>query len=345
MNLRLLKQRDFALLILGKLVSLVGSNMQQFALSLYVLAKTGSATIFASMLSISILPRLLLSPIAGVFGDWFDRKRVIVLLDFVNAIILAVFAVFFFLNGGLSITAIYVLVILLEITELFFGSAMSAVLPSLVKKDELMEANSLKSLVMNIGNTLAPILAAFLYGSLGLQIILVVNAISFMLSAISEMFINIPKSHKRPEKIDITSFKNDLMEGIKIIKSDKLIYTMISLGTIINFVVAPLFGMGLVYIIREVLKADELQFGVFQMVLSASLLLAPILCGGIMKKTGTGRLTYLSFIITALLIFAMAIFPAPFILNAFGSNTVAYVGLLACAFIVGVVVTVANIAI
>ena len=82
MNLKLFKQKDFSLLILGKLVSLVGSNMQQFALSLYVLSITGSATIFASILSISILPRLLLSPIAGVFGDLFDRKRSIVLLVF-----------------------------------------------------------------------------------------------------------------------------------------------------------------------------------------------------------------------------------------------------------------------
>ena len=49
--------------------------MQQFVISLYVLALTGSATIFASMLSISILLRIILSPMAGVFGDWFDRKN------------------------------------------------------------------------------------------------------------------------------------------------------------------------------------------------------------------------------------------------------------------------------
>ena len=93
MNLRLIRQKDFSLLIFGKLVSLVGSNMLQFALSLYVLAITGSATIFASMLSISILPRLLLSPIAGCLADWFDRKRTIVLLDFINSIIIGSFAV------------------------------------------------------------------------------------------------------------------------------------------------------------------------------------------------------------------------------------------------------------
>ena len=343
--MKLLKQKDFSLLILGKLVSLVGSNMQQFALSLYVLAITGSATIFASIISISILPRLLLSPIAGVFGDWFDRKRTIVLLDFLNSIIIGTFAAIYIINGNISIPMIYVLVILLEITEIFFHSAMSAVMPSIVQKEELLEANSLNSLVMNIGNILAPIIAAFLYGTFGMKVILIVNSISFLLSAISEIFINIPKSHKQPEKIDIKSFKTDLMEGISIIKSNRLISTMIGLGTVINFSAAPLFGIGLIYIIREVLKVNDMEFGIFQMVLSASMLAAPMFCGGIIKKIKIGRLIYSSFIIVAILVLFMAIFPSNFILNSFDTNIVSYVGLLVVSFMVGVVVTVANIAI
>ncbi len=345
MNLKLVKQKDFSLLVLGKLVSLLGSNMQQFALSLYVLSITGSATIFASILSISILPRLILSPVAGVFGDWFDRKRTIVLLDFLNSIIIGIFAAIYIINGSISIPMIYVLVILLEITEIFFHSAMSAVMPSIVKREDLMDANSLKSLVMNIGNMLSPVLAAFLYGTFGMKVILIVNSISFLLSAISEMFINIPKSHKQPEKINIKSFKTDLREGINIIKSNRLISTMIGLGTIINFSAAPLFGIGIIYIIREVLKISDIQFGIFQMVLSASMLVAPILCGGYIKKIKIGKLIYLSFMIISILILVMAIFPSSFVLDAFDTNMVSYIGILVISFIIGIVVTVANIAI
>ena len=344
MNLKLLKQKDFSLLILGKLVSLMGSNMQQFALSLYVLAITGSATIFASILSISIIPRLLLSPIAGVFGDWFDRKKTIVLLDFVNAIVIAAFAVIFIMNGGLTIPLIYILVIILEITEIFFGSAMSAVLPSLVKKEQLMEANSLNSLVMNIGNTLAPIIGALLYSYLGLKLILIVCSVSFALSALSEMFINMPKSHKRPEKIDIKTFKTDLYEGIKIIKSNKLIATMIGLGTIINFSISPLFGIGLIYIIKEVLLVDDISFSAYQVVLSASMIVAPLLCGRIIKKIKVGRLTYLSFIIISALILGMSVFTSNYIMFSFNTNVVSFIGLLVLSFFVGLVVSVSDIA-
>src|SRR5699024_3124133 len=125
---------DFSLLLIGKLVSLVGSNMLQFALSLYVLDLTGSATVFASILSIIIIPRLIFSPFAGVFGDWFDRKKVIVVLDMLNAIIIGVYAAIFIYNDGITIPLIYILVIFLEIIEIFFHSSMAAVIPSIKEK-------------------------------------------------------------------------------------------------------------------------------------------------------------------------------------------------------------------
>jgi len=343
MNMKLIKQKDFGLLILGKLVSLLGSNMQQFALSLYVLQLTGSAAIFASMLSISIIPRLLLSPIAGVFGDWFDRKKTIVLLDFLNSLIIAFYAVLFIIRGALTLPMIYVFVIVLEIVEIFFHSAMAAVIPSMVKKEELMEANSFNSLVMNIGQLIAPILGAALYGAFGLKIVLIVNSICFMLSALSEMFINIPKKHKKPEKIDVKSFVASLKEGIDIIKKNRLIYTMISLGTLINFSVAPLFSVGLIFIIKEVLKATDFQFGLFQSVLSLSMIVAPILCGGIMRRMKVGKLCYLSFLAIGLVILFMVPIPSKILMNSLNSNLLPYILLMAAAFIIGVLVTVANI--
>ncbi|MCR2044194.1 MFS transporter [Anaerosalibacter massiliensis] len=344
MNTNLVRQKDFFLLMLGKLVSLLGSNMQQFALSLYVLEITGSATIFASMLSISIIPRILLSPMAGVFGDWFDRKKTIVILDILNAVIIGIYAIIFIINESFSLSMIYLLVILLEVTEIFFGSAMSAVLPSMVDREELLDANSLNSLVMNIGQLLAPIIGAIIYESFGLKLVLIINSISFLASGISEMFIDIPKKHKKPDKISIKLFKNDLMEGIDIIKGNKFIFTMISLGTIINFAIAPLFSVGLIFIIKEVLKATDFQFGVFQMVLSVSMIVAPILCSGYIKRIPIGKLSYISFILVGLLVLIMAPIPSSIMINNFSLNFI-YVLLLTVSFIIGVLATVSNIAI
>jgi len=344
MNMKLIKQRDFFLLILGKLVSLLGSNMQQFALSLYVLSLTGSATIFASILSISILPRLLLSPVAGVFGDWFDRKKTIVLLDLLNSIIIGTYGIIFIIKGSLSLPMLYIFVILLEITEIFFNSAMSAVIPSMVEKEDLLDANSFNSLVMNVGQLLAPIIGAILYGSFGLKLILIITSICFLLSAISEMFINIPKKHKKPEKINIKVFMDDLIEGINVIRGNRFISTMIQLGTIINFVIAPIFSVGLIFIIKEVLKATDFQFGIFQMVLSSSMIVAPIFATGYIKKVKVGRLCYMSFILIAISILVMALIPSKAMIRTFNGHLIPYIVLSIISFMTGVLATIANIA-
>jgi len=193
MNKHLLKNKNYMLVVLGNFVSLMGSNIQQFVLSLYVLALTGSATLFASMLAISILPRILLSPIAGVFGDWFDKKKSIVILDLINAFILLGFAIYLYYNEALSIGLIYLLVVLLEITEIFFHSSMSVVLPSVVEKEQYLEANSTRTMLVSFGQLMAPIFGALIFGAFGLLVAIIINAFSFLFSAISEMFIHVNK--------------------------------------------------------------------------------------------------------------------------------------------------------
>lgn len=337
---KLIKQKDFTLFILGNLVSLLGSNMQQFALSLYVLDLTGSATVFASILSIIIIPRLIFSPIAGVFGDWFDRKKSIVLLDLLNAVIIGIYALIFIHRGSLSVPLIYVLVILLEITEIFFHSSMAAVLPSIVDKEDFLEANSAKSLAVSIGDLLAPIIAALIYGSFGMALILIVNSISFFLSSISEMFINIPQNHKVPEKMSIKSFKDDLIGGISLLRENKLVTTIISSGGILNFCVSPLVSIGLVFIIKEILKTSDFKFGLFQMVLSSSFIVAPLIGGKHIKKIKIGKLLYMSFISIAITVLIMAMIP----LHFFSSNLIPYILLLITSFFIGLFATFANIA-
>lgn len=345
MNLKVFKNRNFSLLMLGKAVSMMGSNMQQFALSLYVLAVTGSATIFASMMAISILPRLLLSPVAGVFGDWFDRKKSIVILDFINGILIAIYAAYYIVSGELSILSIYILVILLEVTEIFFGSAMAAVVPSIVEKEDLFQANSIKSLVSSGCSILSPLLASVLYGFLGLKIMFIINSISFILSALSELTIDIPATHKKPDKISLKAFNTDLMEGIKIIKDNRMIMNIIGIGMIINFCLSPLFSVGLIYVIRETLQGSEVQYGIFATAVSLAMFISPILLGGIARKIQVGKLTVIIFTLVSALTGLLALVTSNLFIGLYQTNIVPFVAIIVISFLIGLVVTLANIAI
>ena len=343
MNTKVLKNKNFLLLMLGKAVSMLGSNMQQFALSLYVLAVTGSATIFASMMSISILPRLILSPVAGVFGDWFDRKKSIVALDFISGLLICAYALYYSISGELSLVSIYVLVILLEVTEVFFSSAMAAAVPSIVEKDELFQANSVKSVITSFCSIAAPILASLLCGLVGLHIILVICGISFILSALSELTIEIPATHKKPKKINIAAFKTDLVEGIKIIKDHKMIMNIIGIGMIINFCLSPLFSVGLIFIIREILKGSELQYGLFSTILALAMFIAPITLGHIAQKMKVGKLLVYVFALTAALIGLLASASSNLFIGLFTTNTVPFIVITFISFLIGMIVTLINI--
>lgn len=341
MNKTLLKNKNYMLLVIGNFVSLLGSNIQQFVLSLYVLSITGSATIFASMLAISILPRLLLSPVAGVFGDWFDKKKVIVTLDMMNACLLFGFSYLIFLQGEVSIALIYGVVVILEVIEIFFGSSMAAVMPSIVDENQYLEANSLRMTLVSFGQLMGPVIGALLFSTFGLLIAVMINATSFLLSAISELFIDIPKIKNQVKK-SVSSFKKDFVEGLKIIKQLKTLKVVIALAIIVNFSVAPFFSVGLIFLVREVLHQSDVQLGFVQTVLSASTMITPILVTKKLKNVKFGSALIALFMSTGLVImlFSITINQSIYMVK---DGILSYAIVLILCFLVGVFITSINI--
>jgi MFS family permease len=330
--------------MLGKLVSLIGTSMQSFALSLYVLKTTGSGAKFASVLALTLVPQLIFGPIAGVFVDWLDRKKILIYLDVLAGLVVAIYAILYAVNGELSLNSIYILVILLALISLVFQPAVGTVIPMIVTKEELVEANGLNSLIMSIGKLAAPALAGVLFGVYGIFIILVVNSISFIASAFSEMFISIPKTNKMPSEMSFKAFYKDFSEGLNFVKSKKLIMIIMIIALILNFAVDPIFSIGFAYISKKILYLTDLQYGTIESGFVAAMVLAPILCGSIAKKADLGKLLYYVFTLTGVFILLLGIVPSPFYVGLFSTNVVPYLSIIFIVFIIGIVVTMANIA-
>lgn len=131
--------RDYWLYWLASAVSMAASNILQYILSLYVLELTGSATLFASMLSVIVFPRLFLTPIAGVFAD---RLRKIRLMRWIVLGEAAVLGVYSLLGSAipLGIVWICILVVVLEVGEVFYEGSAAAILPELVPPEKIRNA-------------------------------------------------------------------------------------------------------------------------------------------------------------------------------------------------------------
>lgn len=344
MKVSLFKERDFSLLMFGKLVSLIGSEMQSFALSLYILQITGSATQFAGILSVTMIPKIILGPFIGVLVDWFDRKKMIVYLDMFNGVLIGIYALMYSINGGLSVGSIYALAIILSLVSLVFQPAIATVVPTIVKKEDLVSANSLNMLILNLGCLIAPAIAGILFGSLGLKVILIINAVSFVLSSISEMFIRIPKANIKPEKINLTSFKNDFLEGINFIRVKKIIWATIIGSCIANFAFAPIGSIGLVYVCKKVLTVSDSQYGIMQSIVAIAMLTGPLVIGAVRKKFTVGKIIFLEFIFVGILTAIVAIIPTKFYCNLFSTNFPPFVTLTVMIFAIGILLSIGSIA-
>lgn len=345
MNIKLLKKKNFLLLMLGKLVSLIGTEMQDFALSLYVYKLTGSTTAFASVLALAVLPRLFLGPIAGVFVDWFDRKKIIVYLDISSGVLIGISAVVYIINGELSLVYIYILVILLSTISVMFNPAITTIIPTIMKKEELGDANSLNSFILYIGAFISPVIAGLLFGLYGLLTILVINSISFILSSISELYINIPKVNSAPKKIDFKVFKRDLNEGIKFVRKKKIIFTLVVLAMLANFSFVPVMSIGLIYISKTILKVSDYQYGLLQSVTVFAFVLSPILGSILLKRFEESKIIVTYILVDGCMLALIALISTNSFINIFENNLFPYICILIVAFLLALTTSTGSIAV
>lgn len=296
MNFKLLKNKDFMNLTFGQFVSITGTEMQNFALALYVLNTTGSAKRFASVLAVSAAVRLILSPICGVLSDWFDKKKIVFILDMISGILTLVLY-FISITKGLSIRDVYVVVILLSIITSLYKPAISSIIPLIIEKDKLREAISIDSFSTSIASLFAPLISSFLYTTFGISVIIIVNSVSFIFSSITKLFISISPINNIDEKKTMLLFKSDLKEGLRFIIKSKIIRTVLISVLFINFILNPAFSIACPYAAKVTLKISDIQFGILQTVQVLGMIFGSIASGFIGKKTNEEKIFYTTMIV------------------------------------------------
>ena len=187
MNGSRLFNRGFTLLILGQASSLFGNYTLRFALSMYVLELTGSAAVFSTLLAVSMLPTILLSPLGGVLADRANRRSIMVTLDALSA--LAVLAAGFALERTGGVTAVGVLLVALSVLGAFESPTVQACVPQLLSGDNVLRGNALVSQVQAVASLVTPFLGSVVYASFGLAPVVRAAAACFFVTAVPALFL------------------------------------------------------------------------------------------------------------------------------------------------------------
>lgn len=203
--------KDFNLMVLGQVVSILGSALLRFALSLYVLDITGREDIFAALFAVSNIP-LLLSPLGGAIADRFNRRNLMVIYDFTSsAIVLCL--ILFMAGGSASVALIGEIMVLLSIISSLYTPSVTASIPLLAEETKLEGANGIVQAVQALSQVAAPILGGILYGIMGVQFLVIMSCAAFFLSAVMEIFIKIPFEKRKQEGNIVLTIVRDMKEG------------------------------------------------------------------------------------------------------------------------------------
>ena len=244
--------KDFTLVVIGQVISLLGNASVRFVLPLYLLNQTGSSALYGLVTACAFLPSILLSPVGGILADRVNKKNIMVCLDFLTALVILGFLLFVG-KGNLILLLAGTLIVLYGIAGAYQPSVQASV-PALVCQDHVMAANSVINTVSSFASLLGPVLGGVLYSVYGLEPVLLFCMICFLFSAVMEIFITIPFSKHRSEKGVWSSVKGDLKESLEFVKRKKPVIGKVLLIVCgINLFLSAMIIVGVPYLITEVL--------------------------------------------------------------------------------------------
>jgi len=332
--LAVLRQRNFALLWAGGLISMFGDWLLFIALPFYIYDLTGSTLATGAMFIAETLPILLFGSIGGVFADRWDRKKTMIVADLLRAALLLLLLA---VRSPEWLWAIYLVVFIQSSVGQFFNPAKGALIPQLVDESLLMPANSLNSLGVELTRLIGAPLGGALMALLGLPSVVVVDCVSFVVSALLIGLIAAPRGERTAPAatrdagiaVLLAGVWRDLVEGLRLVRSTRwLTGLFLAMGVL-------MFGQGitnalLVPFVEQVLHGDAQIFGWIVTAQGIGGLIGGLLAGTIGRLFSPVRIMALSAVAMGVLILLIVNIPVLPVVLAL----LAVIGLPAVAFMV-----------
>lgn len=262
--------------------SLTGNYTLKFALSMYVLEQTGSASIFAGMLSAALLPTVLLSPFGGILADRANRKHIMVALDALSG--LSVLAAGLLLPLGRELWVIGALLVLLSVLAAFESPTVQACVPQMVSPQNLVQGNAVVSQVSAVTSLATPFLGSLFYTAFGIGPVFAAAGVCFWLTALLECMIHL-EHQKPPRTAGIGAIvREDLAVSAHFLRREQPdILKLLLLAALAGMFVSGTAVVGFPYLVRTVLGLSATYYGAAESAMGAAAILGS-LCAGLMGK-------------------------------------------------------------
>lgn len=270
-----LRNRNFGLLWAGQVVSNFGDRFTYMAVVATIVFNEGGSAMEAGGIFIAwSLPALIFGPIAGVFVDRYNKKRIMILCDILRA------GIVFLLPFAYSIIQIYVLMFLVSSVSRFFYPARNAMIPQLVEKGQLLVANSLSQSTYEFSAIAGFAIGGMLVGIMGPNNVFYLDVATYFVSAITIYFIAFVPIGKKLEDAGnaLSRIKMELLEGLVYSYREKRVFFILSI-----FSITMLFFGGInilwLMLIRDVMGLGIEGMGVLESDFGAGMLIGTFMVG------------------------------------------------------------------
>jgi DHA3 family macrolide efflux protein-like MFS transporter len=233
-------KKVFAIIFTGQFFSAISSMVVGYAVVFWLSIKTGSAGVLAYATIASLLPHMLLGLFIGVYVDRWNRKRTMIIADGFIALCTLAIAIMFFISE-ISITLIYVLLVLRSAGMAFHMPAMQASVPLLAPEDKLMRIAGINNMIQSVSTIASPALAALLISLFDLKRILLIDVAGALIAIISLLLIHIPNPEKKNDKEP--HLLRELIEGIREVYCRQGLLWMFLLAVVATFFIMPISAM------------------------------------------------------------------------------------------------------
>ena len=273
--------RDFILLLQANAVSTIGDLMYSVAIGYWVYEQTGSSALMGIMSSISMFVTMFLSPFSGSIVDKVSRKWVIVGIDVAQGLLMLGVGILAYLNA-LNVPVVLLAALLAAFGSVFYAPAISTLALDIIPRDDMVRGQSITSgigaLIDLVGTAFSGAMVAFF----GVPLIVVLNGLSNLYSAASELLIHVPRSAQQGEQVTIKSIARDSRSAVGTIFSDRYLKLFIPCALILNLLGAGPLTLVLPFCMEKGFSVE--QYGYLMAVFTTGSLLCVLLLGVVKLK-------------------------------------------------------------
>ncbi|MBE6983656.1 MAG: MFS transporter [Ruminococcaceae bacterium] len=275
---RKLWNKDYILLLQGSAVSTIGDLMYSVAIGYWVYEQTGSNSLMGIMSSISMFVTMFLSPFSGSIVDKCNRKWVLVCMDLLQSIVMLTIGVLAYM-GKLNVPGVLIAAFLAAMGSVFYSPAASTLMLDIIPRDDMTRGQSIFSSINAAINMVGTAFSGLMVAFFGVPLIVIINGLSNLYSAISEMFIHVPKTVQQGETVSVKTVLRDSKVAVKTIFEEPCLRLFVPFALLLNLISAGSMTLALPFCLEKGFSVD--MYGYLMSVCTAAYLVGAVLLGAL----------------------------------------------------------------